>query len=83
MEQSESGNQKAEYEETRMQCEAAPPLFWCISRMHSACLDSCGIADEQIDNTHHVYMAWSWDIVKIFFPALLYLGFWKLFNCFI
>lgn len=28
MEQSESGNQKAEYEETRMQCEAAPtPSF--------------------------------------------------------
>lgn len=60
-----------------------PPPFWCISRMHSACLDSCGIADEQIDNTQHVYMGWSWDIVKIFFPALLYLGFWKLFNCFI
>lgn len=59
-------------------CPPPPLPFWCISRMHSACLDSCGIADEQIDNTQHVYMAWSWDIVKIFFPALLYLGFWKL-----
>lgn len=74
MKQSESGNQKAEYEETRMQCEAVPPTplpFWCISRMHSARLDSCGIADEQIDNTHHVYMAWSWDIVY-YWTALVF-----------
>lgn len=72
MEQSESGNQKADYEEMRMQCEAVfSPLLVYISRMHSAFLHSCGIADEQIDNTQHVYMDWSWDMVY-YWTALVF-----------
>lgn len=63
MEQSESGNQKADHEEMRMHVRPFSPLLVYLSRMHSAVLHSCGIADAQIDNTQHVYMDWSWDMV--------------------